>query len=118
MKVKTKKQARIRRHFRIRKKLSGTENCPRLAIFLSNKHIYAQVINDEIHQTLVQASTREKDRGSIKPNRETAALIGKEIGERAKGFGIQRVVFDRGGFAYGLKMKAIADAAREAGLRF
>ena len=117
MKVTTKALARKRRHFRIRKKVAGTAERPRLAVYLSNKHIYAQVIDDESHRTLAQASTREV--GASAPgqvNRETAQGIGKSIGERALSQGIKTVVFDRGGFKYGLRMKALADAVREAGL--
>lgn len=115
MKVTTKALARKRRHFRIRRKISGTAERPRLAVYLSNKHIYAQLIDDESRRTLVQASTREAGVAGA-ANRGAAEGIGKCIGERAVGQGIKKAVFDRGGFAYGLRMKALADAAREAGL--
>jgi large subunit ribosomal protein L18 len=118
MKVKTKDQARQRRHFRIRRKLSGTADRPRMAVYVSNKHVYVQVINDETSVTLVSASSMEKDLQQAKNTRDTAKEIGKRAGERAKEQGITSVVFDRGGFAYGVRIQALADAARETGLKF
>jgi large subunit ribosomal protein L18 len=116
-----RKTARARLHERIRKKISGTAARPRLSIFFSGKHVYAQVIDDDSGKTLIAASTAEKDfRGKNKPaaNRATAEVVGKVIAERALGKKIEKVVFDRGGFQYQGKVKALADAAREGGLKF
>jgi large subunit ribosomal protein L18 len=118
MKVRTTAEARKRRHFRIRRKVRGTSGRPRVCVYMSNKHLYAQVVDDDSSRTLVQASTLEKDLRGKPNNRETAVEIGKRLGERACAQGIQEAVFDRGGFAYGLRMKAVADAARETGLKF
>jgi large subunit ribosomal protein L18 len=110
-------EVRRRIHTRIRKKVSGTAARPRLAVFRSLKHIYAQVIDDRTGTTLVSASTTEKgspDGGNV----AGAAVVGKLIAERAKEKGIGAVVFDRGGFLYHGRVKALADAAREAGLQF
>jgi large subunit ribosomal protein L18 len=110
-------EVRRRIHTRIRKKVSGTAARPRLAVFRSLKHIYAQVIDDRTGTTLVSASTTEKgspDGGNV----AGAAVIGKLIADRAKEKGISAVVFDRGGFLYHGRVKALADAAREAGLQF
>lgn len=110
-------EVRRRIHTRIRKKVSGTAARPRLAVFRSLKHIYAQVIDDRTGTTLVSASTTEK--GSPNGgNVAGAAVVGKLIAERAKEKGIGAVVFDRGGFLYHGRVKALADAAREAGLQF
>ena len=108
-------------HKRIRKKVSGTAVRPRLSIFFSGKHVYAQVIDDDTGQTLIAASTLEKGvLGKSKPaaNRASAEVVGKTIAERARGKKIENVVFDRGGFQYQGKVKALADAAREGGLKF
>lgn len=116
-----RKTARLRLHKRIRKKVSGTAARPRLAIFFSGKHVYAQVIDDDAGKTLIAASTVEKSvLGKSKPgaNRASAEVVGKTIAERAKGKKIESVVFDRGGFQYQGKVKALADAAREGGLKF
>jgi large subunit ribosomal protein L18 len=116
-----RKLARARLHQRIRKKISGTADRPRLSIFFSGKHVYAQVIDDDAAKTLVAASTAEEDvRGKNKAaaNRATAEVVGKLIAERALGKKIDKVVFDRGGFQYQGKVKALADAAREVGLKF
>jgi large subunit ribosomal protein L18 len=115
----TKPVARKRRHFRVRKKVRGTAARPRLAVFRSNKHIYAQVIDDIAGRTVVSASTMEPDgpkgsAGSV----AAAKAVGERIGERAKGAGIDSVVFDRGGFKYHGRVAAIADGARSAGLEF
>ena len=114
-----KKRADIRRgvHTRIRKKVSGTAERPRLAVFRSLNHIYAQVIDDEQGKTLASASTVEKDLG-IKAggNIEAAQTIGKTIAERAQTAGVAQVVFDRGGYVYHGRVKALLDATREAGL--
>lgn len=114
---KDKKESRSVRHLRIRKNLIGTQDRPRLCVFRSNKHISAQIIDDSKHITLVSASTYEKDavKGS---NVETAKHIGTLIAERALKANITEVVFDRGGFLFHGRVKALADAAREAGLKF
>jgi large subunit ribosomal protein L18 len=111
--------ARRKRHDRIRLTLAGTAGRPRLAVFRSLDHIYAQVIDDASGRTLVAASTLEKElRGSKSTKTEEAASIGKLIAERAKNAGIDHVVFDRAGYRYHGRIKSLADAAREAGLEF
>lgn len=114
---KAKKESRSVRHLRIRKNLIGTAERPRLCVFRSNKHISAQIIDDQKHATLVSASTYEKEvaKGA---NVEAAKKIGALIAERALKANISEVVFDRGGFIYHGCIKALADAAREAGLKF
>jgi len=114
----TRTQARSRRHFRVRKNLSGTAARPRMAVYRSNRYIYVQVIDDVAGHTLASASSQESDMRSGPLNEETAAKVGKLIGERAKEAGIATVVFDRGGNKYHGKIKALADAARESGLEF
>jgi large subunit ribosomal protein L18 len=118
MKVKTTSQARKRRHFRVRRKITGTAERPRMCVYISNKHLYVQFVDDDARRTLAQVSSREKDVSGSGLNRETAGVLGKLAGERALAQGINAVVFDRGGFTYGMRMKALADAAREAGLKF
>jgi large subunit ribosomal protein L18 len=113
-----KKTIRNRIHKRIRRKLSGTAERPRLAVFRSVAHIYAQVINDTQGQTLVSASSVDKDGKTKGGNLAAAKAIGKLVAERAKEKGIKSVVFDRGGYQYHGRVKALADAAREAGLEF
>ncbi|SRR5260370_29878207 len=118
-----KKEIRNRIHRRIRRKLSGTAERPRLAVFRSVAHIYAQVIDDAQGQTLVSASSVDKasvdKAGKTKGGNVAAAkAIGKLVAERAKEKGIKSVVFDRGGYQYHGRVKALADAAREAGLEF
>src|ERR687884_2051559 len=112
--------ARQRRHRRIRVSLSGTGQRPRLNVFRSLQHIYAQVIDDESGTTLVAASTNEPDvRTSLSGSKtERARAVGKTVAERAKEKGITAVVFDRGGYQYHGRIKALADGAREAGLEF
>jgi large subunit ribosomal protein L18 len=111
--------ARRKRHDRIRLRLEGTESRPRLAVFRSLNHIYAQVIDDASGRTLAAASTVEKDlRGSSQTKSEEAAVVGRLLAERAKTAGVERVVFDRAGFRYHGRIKSLADAAREAGLDF
>jgi large subunit ribosomal protein L18 len=111
--------ARRKRHDRIRLRLEGTEARPRLAVFRSNNHVYAQVIDDASGRTLAAASTVEKElRGSGSTKTEEAAVVGRLVAERAKSAGIERVVFDRAGFRYHGRIKSLADAAREAGLEF
>ena len=114
-------RSRIRHnaHARIRKTLSGAPERPRLAVFRSLKHIYAQIIDDEAGKTLASASTQDKDLGiKYGGNIEAAKQVGKLVGERAKKAGVETVVFDRGGHRYHGRVKALADAAREAGLTF
>ena len=114
-----RRRIRHNAHTRIRKRLSGTPERPRLAVFRSLKHIYAQVIDDENGRTLASASTRDKDLGiAYGGNVEAAKQVGKLLGERAKKAGLESVVFDRGGHRYHGRVKALADAAREAGLQF
>ncbi len=120
MAVKTKK-ARKRRHRRIRMKLSGTAERPRLNVFRSLNHIYAQVIDDEAGHTLVSASTKDSNLSADldgKTKKEKAVVVGKAIAQRAKEVGIEAVVFDRGGYLYHGRVKSLADGAREAGLKF
>jgi large subunit ribosomal protein L18 len=116
MKVHNKVESRNRIHLRIRKKVQGSKTRPRLAIFRSLKHIYAQVIDDAAGHTVASASSREEglaDGG----NRKGAAEVGKLIATRCREKGIEAVVFDRGGFKYHGRVKALAEAAREAGLK-
>jgi large subunit ribosomal protein L18 len=112
-----KNEIRLRIHKRIRARLAGTDERPRLAVFRSLKHIYAQVIDDSKGHTVVAASSNEK-KGASGGNVAGAKAIGKLIAERAKDKGIKAVVFDRGGYLYHGRVKALADAAREAGLEF
>ncbi|GIU82115.1 MAG: 50S ribosomal protein L18 [Acidobacteria bacterium] len=114
-----KSRAEIRKaiHRRIRKKVHGTAERPRLAVFRSLKHIYAQIIDDESGRTLVAASTLDKDlRSATGGNIEAAKRVGKAIAEKALAAGITKVVFDRGGYVYHGRVKALIEAAREAGL--
>jgi large subunit ribosomal protein L18 len=113
----SKNQIRLRIHRRIRRRVKGTEVRPRLAVFRSVKHIYAQVIDDAKGHTVVAASSTEKSGGNG-GNVAGAKAIGKLVAERAKDKGIKAVVFDRGGYQYHGRVKALADAAREAGLEF
>ena len=117
----SRSKARLRRHGRVRKNLAGTAQRPRLAVFRSINEIYAQVVDDSAGHTLVSASSvdkelREKVKGLKKS--EQAKLVGQTVAERAKGKGIKAVVFDRGGFKYMGRVKALADGAREGGLQF
>ena len=118
---KSRSEVRVNKHRKLRNRLSGTAECPRLAVFRSNNHMYAQIIDDTVGNTLVSASTLQKD---VKANLEktnnvdAAAYLGKVIAEKAIEKGIKDVVFDRGGFIYQGKVKALAEAAREAGLEF
>jgi large subunit ribosomal protein L18 len=114
----SKNEIRTRIHTRIRKKLRGTSERPRLAVFRSVAHIYAQVIDDSKGVTLASASTTEKAVAGTGGNVAAAKEIGRRVAERAKEKGINSVVFDRGGYIYHGRVKALADAAREAGLEF
>ena len=117
----SRSEIRVKKHNRMRNRFAGTAERPRLAVFRSNNHMYAQIIDDTVGKTLVAASTVEAD---IKKelektnNVDAAAYVGKVIAERAVEKGIKEVVFDRGGFIYQGKVQALADAAREAGLEF
>ena len=112
---------RVKKHMRVRNRLAGTTERPRLAVFRSNNHMYAQIIDDTVGNTLVSASTLQKDvEAELEKtnNVDAAAYLGKVIAEKALAKGIKTVVFDRGGFIYQGKVKALAEAAREAGLEF
>jgi large subunit ribosomal protein L18 len=113
-----RKERRRAIHKRVRKNLSGTAERPRLSVHFSNRRVYTQVIDDEKGRTLCAASTMEKTLLADKATKETAAKIGEAIAERALGAGITSVVFDRGGFKFHGKVKALADAARAKGLKF
>ena len=111
--------ARRKRHYRLRRYLSGTAQRPRLTVFKSNKYIYAQLIDDVAGHTLASASSLDASLGlTSKSNLEAATAVGKKIAENAKDKGIEAVVFDRSGYVYHGKIAALADAAREAGLKF
>ncbi|AII44831.1 50S ribosomal protein L18 [Synechococcus sp. KORDI-49] len=122
MSTTSRKQQTQKRHRRLRRHLSGTANRPRLAVFRSNNHIYAQVINDEAQSTLCSASTVDKElRAGLKASGgscDASVAVGELVAKRAIAQGIQQVVFDRGGNLYHGRIKALADAAREAGLQF
>ena len=118
---KSRAKVRAKKHRRLRNHLAGTTDRPRLAVFRSNNHMYAQVIDDTVGNTLVSASTLEKEvKSELEKtnNVEAAGHLGTVIAKRALDKGITKVVFDRGGFIYQGKVKALADAAREAGLEF
>ena len=118
---KSRNTARVRRHVRVRKSISGTPERPRLNVYRSMKEIYAQVIDDVAGNTLVSASTIDQDlREQLKGHKriEQARLVGKAIAERAQAKGISEVAFDRGGYKYIGRVKALADGAREGGLKF
>ena len=117
--AKEKRDARIRRHRRVRKSVRGTAERPRLAVFRSNRHISAQIIDDRAGRTLVAASSVEPDlRSGATGNKQSAETVGTLLAERAKAAGITAVVFDRGGNLYHGRVAALADAARKAGLEF
>ncbi len=121
IKKKSRAEIREKKHMRIRNHLSGTSEKPRLSVFRSNKHMYAQIIDDDAANTLAAASTVEKDvKSELKytDDTEAAKYLGGVIAKRALDKGIKTVVFDRGGYIYQGKIKALADAAREAGLEF
>ena len=117
----SRKDIREKKHSRLRNRISGTAECPRLAVFRSNNHMYAQIIDDTVGNTLVSASTTQKDvKAELEKTNDVAAAayLGTVIAKRALEKGITSVVFDRGGFIYQGKIQALADAAREAGLNF
>ena len=121
LRMVSKDEARRRVHIRIRTRLSGRAQTPRLTVYRSLNHIYAQIVDDTRGQTLVSASTRDKEvRTTLKSGGNVAAakVVGQALAKRATAAGIARVVFDRGGYAYHGRVKALADAAREAGLKF
>ena len=121
IKKQSRKDVRVKKHMKVRNRLSGTAERPRLAVFRSNNHMYAQIIDDTVGNTLVSASTLQKDvKAELEKtnNVEAAAKLGEVIAKKALDKGITNVVFDRGGFLYQGKIKALADAAREAGLEF
>ena len=111
-------KARLKRHMRIRNKISGTAQCPRLNVFRSAKHIYAQIIDDVKGVTLVAASSMDKDFEGAGGNKEAAKKVGLAIAEKAAKAGITEVVFDRGGYIYHGRVKELAEGAREGGLKF
>jgi large subunit ribosomal protein L18 len=112
------RDTRDRRRVRVRKKLNGTGQRPRLSVYRSNRYIYAQVIDDTQGVTVAAASSQEPDLRSGRLNVDTAAKVGTLVADRAKDAGVTSVVFDRGGYKYHGRLKALADAAREAGLEF
>ena len=121
VKKEARSKIRVKKHMRIRNRFSGTTERPRLAVFRSNNHMYAQIIDDTVGKTLVAASTLEKDvKAELEKtnNVDAAAYVGKVIAKRALEKGITTVVYDRGGYIYHGKVAALADAAREAGLEF
>ena len=111
-------KARLKRHARVRSKISGTAQCPRLDVFRSNSNIYAQLIDDVNGVTLAAASSNEKDFAENGSNKEGARKVGQLIAERAAAKGIEQVVFDRGGYIYHGRVKELAEGAREGGLKF
>ncbi|MBQ6091293.1 MAG: 50S ribosomal protein L18 [Lachnospiraceae bacterium] len=120
-KKESRTKIREKKHLKIRNRFSGTPERPRLSVFRSNSHMYAQIIDDTVGNTIVAASTLDKDvKGQLKftDNIEAATLLGKVIAQKALDKGIKTVVFDRGGFIYHGKVQALAEAAREAGLEF
>ena len=121
IKKESRSAIRIKKHLRVRNRFSGTAERPRLAVFRSNNHMYAQIIDDSVGKTLVSASTVQKDvKDQLEKTNDVAAAayLGKVIAQKALDAGIKEVVFDRGGFIYQGKIQALADAAREAGLEF
>lgn len=121
MPSRTPRELRLRRHARLRKRVKGSTTRPRLSVFRSNLHIYAQVIDDTTGTTVAAASTKDRSLAETlagKTKIERAKIVGSLIAERAKQAGVEQVVFDRGGFIYHGRIQALADAAREAGLTF
>lgn len=113
-----RKAIRAKKHYRIRKNISGTETCPRLAVYRSNKHIYAQIIDDVAGATLISASSKDAGFEGNGGNKEAAKKVGLALAEKATAKGISDVVFDRGGLIYHGRVAALADGAREGGLKF
>ncbi|HLT95717.1 MAG TPA: 50S ribosomal protein L18 [Acidimicrobiia bacterium] len=114
----TRSEARARRRRRVRRKISGTAQRPRFSVFRSNRYIYAQLIDDVEGRTIAAASSQEPDLRGSSLTVDTAAKVGELLGQRAKEAGVTEAVFDRGGYKYHGRVKALADAAREAGLEF
>lgn len=114
----TRSAARDRRHKRVRRKISGTPTRPRLSVFRSNRYIYAQVIDDVEGRTLAAASSQEPDLRGSRLNLDVAAQVGERVGRRAREAGVSVIIFDRAGYKFHGRVKALADAAREAGLEF
>ncbi len=117
-KAKTRREGRLRRHRRVRKKVRGTESRPRLSVYRSNKHISAQIIDDYAGVTIASANTLADVKETSTSSAAAAAEVGTLLAERAKTAGIDKVVFDRGGYRYHGRVAALADAAREGGLEF
>jgi large subunit ribosomal protein L18 len=118
-KINSRGKRRFRRHLRVRKKVTGTADRPRLAVFRSLKHIYAQLIDDEKGHTVASACDVEKSLKTTEEGKITSGFaVGKQLGERAKEAGVKKVVFDRAGYPYHGRVKAVADGARDAGLEF
>ena len=118
---KTRYTTRTVRHRRVRKKINGTAERPRLTVYFSNRHISAQLVDDTAGRTLLHVTTLQKDIRPLvegKPMREAAAAVGRKIGEGARQIGLTRIVFDKSGYRYGLRLKNLADAARGCGLEF
>ena len=115
MDAKTKREARVRRHVRVRRRVAGSAERPRLAVYRSNRHIYAQLIDDDASRTIASASDREVTSGEGKTS--SAKAVGELLAERAKAAGIERVVFDRGGRLFHGRVAALAEGAREKGLQ-
>ncbi len=118
MSWKTKADKRVRRHYRVRRKIRGTAECPRMSIHRTNRHLTVQFIDDEAAVTLAAVSTHQEGLKEPHNNVDTARKVGSKAAEVAKAAGIESVVFDRGGFRYGGRVAALADAAREGGLKF
>jgi large subunit ribosomal protein L18 len=118
LKKADKNKARVRRHLRVRKKIFGTSERPRLAIYRSERNIYAQIIDDIKGITLVAASSLDKEFNGIGSNKEAAKVVGEMVAKKALEKGINEVVFDRGGFVYHGRIQNLAEGAREAGLQF
>lgn len=113
-----RQESRVRRHIRVRKKVFGTPEMPRLAVYRSEKNIYAQIVDDINGVTLVSASSLEKEFNGVGSNKEGAKLVGESVAKKALEKGITKVVFDRGGYIYHGRVQQLAEGAREAGLQF
>lgn len=114
-----KNQYRIRRHKRVRAKIEGTKDVPRVSVFKSNRHIFVQFIDDQEGKTILSSAVKSAKKSTLKGNKtEISATIGKELAEKAKEAGIKKVVFDRGGFKYHGRVKALAESLRKGGLEF
>jgi large subunit ribosomal protein L18 len=118
MKLVTKSDYRVRRHMRVRNKVAGTAERPRMSVYISNQHLYVQFIDDQSDRTLASASSMVSEGKGKSLSVDLAKIVGRLAADTAKSKGIVKVVFDRGGFRYAGRLKALADAAREAGLQF